>query len=76
METARIDVQGMTCGGCVASVTRVVKALPGVANVDVTLDPGRATVTYDAALLRSRRCSRHAEKNGGPISPESVAVRP
>jgi copper chaperone len=49
METARIDVHGMTCGGCVASVTRVLKAVPGVANVDVTLDPGRATVSYDAA---------------------------
>ena len=49
METARIDVKGMTCGGCVASVTRVLKALPGVRDVEVTLSPGRATVTYDPA---------------------------
>ena len=28
MENARINVQGMTCQGCVASVTRVLKAVP------------------------------------------------
>lgn len=49
METVQMNVQGMTCNGCVGSVTRVLKATPGVANADVTLDPGRATVTFDPA---------------------------
>ena len=49
METATLNVKGMTCQGCVASVTRVLKALPGVRDVEVTLDPGRATVSYDAS---------------------------
>lgn len=49
METITMHVQGMTCGGCVASVTRVLKAVPGVAGVDVTLEPGVARVTYDPA---------------------------
>jgi copper chaperone len=49
MEKARITIEGMTCGGCVASVTRVLKALPGVDDVNVTLDPGNAVVTYDPA---------------------------
>jgi len=48
METARIDVQGMSCQGCVASVTRVLKDVPGVADVSVTLQPSVATVAYDA----------------------------
>ncbi len=47
METISMNVQGMTCGGCVASVTRVLKAVPGVAEVAVTLQPGVATVTFD-----------------------------
>lgn len=47
METITMNVKGMSCGGCVASVTRVLKAVPGVDNVAVTLDPGAATVTYD-----------------------------
>ena len=49
METITMSVQGMTCGGCVASVTRVLKAVPGVADVTVTRGPDVATVTYDPA---------------------------
>lgn len=49
METVRIGIDGMTCEGCVASVTRVLKALPGVQQVDVSLAPGSANVRYDAA---------------------------
>ncbi|MGC1819303.1 MAG: heavy-metal-associated domain-containing protein [Casimicrobiaceae bacterium] len=47
MESVKLDVQGMTCQGCVASVTRVLKAVPGVADAAVTLQPGAATVTFD-----------------------------
>ena len=39
METITIDVKGMSCGGCVASVTRVLKSVPGVSDVAVTLTP-------------------------------------
>jgi copper chaperone len=48
METATIDVGGMSCAGCVASVTRVLKAVPGVQDATVTLQPGVATISYDA----------------------------
>ena len=48
MENATLNVTGMTCQGCVASVTRVLKAVPGVSDVVVTLQPGTATVVYDA----------------------------
>ncbi len=48
-ETISLNVQGMTCGGCVASVTRVLKAVPGVDEVTVTLQPGTARVTFDPA---------------------------
>ncbi len=50
METTTLRIEGMTCGGCVASVTRVLKAVPGVTQADVTLTPGTATVTFDAEL--------------------------
>lgn len=49
METVTLGVQGMTCGGCVASVTRVLRAVPGVTDVNVTLQPGAAKVTFDPA---------------------------
>jgi copper chaperone len=45
-ETIAID--GMTCGGCVASVKRALERLP-VANVEVEI--GSATVEYDEARI-------------------------
>ena len=49
METLTLKVTGMTCGGCVASVTRALKAAPGVSEAVVQLRPGEATITYDPA---------------------------
>jgi copper chaperone len=40
METTKLNVEGMSCQGCVASVTRVLKGVPGVADAIVTLKPG------------------------------------
>ena len=53
MENVKLNVQGMTCGGCVASVTRVLKAVPGVSEVAVTLQPGAANVTFDPARTQT-----------------------
>jgi len=49
METVTLKVEGMTCGGCVASVTRVLKATAGVGDAVVHLDTRSATVTFDPA---------------------------
>jgi len=49
MERVTLKVDGMTCGGCVASVTRVLKTVEGVDDVSVTLVPGQAEVTFDPA---------------------------
>ena len=46
-----LSVTGMTCGGCVNSVQKVLAALPGVQRVEVTLSPGQARVTYDPARI-------------------------
>ena len=47
MQTEQIKVSGMTCGGCSNNVTRALKALPGVGDVNVSLTAGEATVQYD-----------------------------
>ena len=49
METVTMKVDGMTCGGCVASVTRVLKSTPGVTDAIVRLEGGSAEVTFDPA---------------------------
>ncbi|MDP2108175.1 MAG: heavy-metal-associated domain-containing protein, partial [Rhodocyclaceae bacterium] len=46
------------CGGCVASVTKVLTELPGVAKVEVVLEPGQATVDFDPAqVARAALCA-------------------
>jgi copper chaperone CopZ len=42
-----LPITGMTCGGCVRSVTSVLQALPGVESVRVTLAPAQADVRFD-----------------------------
>lgn len=48
METTTLNISGMTCGHCVASVTEELKAINGVDDVQVDLNAGgisAATVT-------------------------------
>ncbi|MCM2290465.1 MAG: cation transporter [Sulfuritalea sp.] len=51
METTTIKVDGMSCGGCVKSVTGVLTALDGVAKAEVSLEQKQAVVEFDAAKL-------------------------
>lgn len=39
-----VDVGGMTCGGCVSRLERVLSEIEGVESVAVTLEPGKAMV--------------------------------
>ena len=68
METISLNVQGMTCGGCVASVTRVLKAVPGVADAAVTLQPGVAKVTYDPSRANPGALCAAIEDAGFDVS--------
>lgn len=53
MSTVLLQVEGMSCGACVKHVTKALNAVPGVNNVAVDLDAGRATVegSADSAAL-------------------------
>ncbi|WP_238420508.1 heavy-metal-associated domain-containing protein [Gordonia sp. 'Campus'] len=51
--TSTYTVTGMTCGHCVASVREEIEALPGVTDVEVTLDDGSVRVAADRELGRS-----------------------
>jgi copper chaperone len=47
MEQAVVKVGGMTCSGCVRSVTNVLQALPGVETAQVSLEQGAANISFD-----------------------------
>ena len=53
MTTTNWTVTGMTCGHCVAAVTKELTAVDGVTDVDIALVPegeSTVTVTSDTAL--------------------------
>ena len=51
-ETVSLTVQGMTCGNCARSVERKLASTPGVTKAKVDLQAARATVEYDAGLVK------------------------
>ena len=44
-----LNVTGMSCGHCVKAVEKALKAVPGVENVQVSLEPGKAVVEGNAS---------------------------
>jgi len=47
MENTLIKIDGMSCQGCVKNITEVLKGLPGVSSVEVSLEAAQAQVAYD-----------------------------
>jgi copper chaperone len=53
MQTEKLKISGMTCGGCVNKVTNALKAISGVDTVVVSLADGEATILFDASITSS-----------------------
>jgi copper chaperone len=47
METTTLKIGGMTCGGCVASVERVLRGLDGVGRAEVSLANNEAKIEFE-----------------------------
>jgi copper chaperone len=46
VETITLKVNGMTCQGCVRSVTKALQGVTGVTAVEVSLEQAEAKVSY------------------------------
>ncbi|RJF72325.1 MULTISPECIES: CopZ family metallochaperone [Deinococcus] len=44
-----LNITGMSCGHCVSAVEKALKTVPGVQDVQVTLQPGKAVVEGSAS---------------------------
>ncbi len=64
METTIIKIGGMSCGGCVKSITGVLVALPGVAKAEVSLELGQAVVEFDAQEVERAELVKAIENAG------------
>ena len=47
MQTVTLNIDGMTCGGCVKSVTRLLEGVEGVEKAEVNLENKNAVITFD-----------------------------
>ena len=79
-KTCRISIGGMTCGACVAAVTKELDNVVGVLRANVSLPLGRASIFYDPALTTSERlveaiCVAGYEATLGERSSEEVMQR-
>lgn len=52
---ATFDVQGMTCASCSVTVRTALSKLDGIATVEVDVDGGSATVTFDGAAVSAEQ---------------------
>ena len=68
MEKVTLGVAGMTCGGCVRSVTKVLRDLDGVVNSEVSLEEKRAVVQYDPGKLGVDRLKQAIEEAGYEVT--------
>jgi len=69
MQTVSLGISGMTCSGCVRSVSKVLSALDGVAKADVSLDKQCAVVNYDPGKLGVEQLKRTIEEAGYEVAP-------
>ncbi len=64
MEIIQLNIQGMTCNGCVNSVKNVLQKTIGVASVDVSLEQNRATVIYNPEQANPAQLKAAVENAG------------
>ncbi|MFD2925711.1 copper chaperone CopZ [Halobacillus naozhouensis] len=53
MQTKTIHVEGMTCGHCEKAVKGALQELNGVDRVEVNLETGKVTITYEGEISES-----------------------
>jgi copper chaperone len=74
MKTETLKINGMTCGGCVASVTKVLLAVPGVTTATVSLSANTAQVDFDESQTSVERLKSAVTGSGFGVE-EVVATK-
>ena len=64
METLTLNIGGMTCGGCVKSVTRILENTEGVAKAEVNLENKNAVIEFDPAKTNPAALIEAVEDGG------------
>lgn len=76
MQTETLKVTGMSCGGCTSNVTRALKAIAGVNDVNVSLSAGEATVQYDERATSPDLLKMAVKDAGYGVDVATIAQKP
>jgi copper chaperone CopZ len=63
-DTREFAIEGMSCEGCVSTITTALKAMPGVKSVEVSLKDKKATVVADSSQVPSQAIEDTVAKAG------------
>ena len=64
MQTLTLKIDGMTCGGCVKSVTKVLENLNGVEKAEVSLENANAIISFDESKIQPAALIEAVEEAG------------
>ena len=68
MQTVTFNIDGMTCGGCVKSVTRLLEGVEGVEKAEVSLENKNAVITFDESKTDTDALSDAVEDGGYDVA--------
>jgi P-type Cu2+ transporter len=72
-QTTSYHIAGMTCANCVSTVTRQLRSVPGVMEVNVVLETESAIIKMAPNQVSMADLKRAVEKAGYAITPEGDA---
>lgn len=64
MKSVKLDIEGMTCGSCAASINTALKKIEGVRTIDITFEQKGGTVEYDPAKTNEKTIVEAINKSG------------
>ena len=68
MSEKTFTISGMSCGGCVNSLTRVLKSVPGIEPIKIEV--GKAQLRVDDARVTSQTIRDAVERAGFEVTAE------
>lgn len=67
-QTLTLNINGMTCGGCVKSVTNALNQVAGVEQATVSLEQKNAVITFDDSQTTANDLKNAIEDAGFDVN--------
>lgn len=67
-QTLTLNIHGMTCGGCVKSVTNALNQVAGVEQATVSLEQKNAVITFDDSQTTANDLKNAIEDAGFDVN--------